>query len=153
MDPKVEDAHKRIEQVVAPYGYYLHAQGDENKLNLGFTELGLFALWVLLWGITEYAKGYISERAKLDAQRVLRQSKPQQRNLQEQIDSLVKDLRQFQSDISSDEQTYASAISTEELELQLKEIGFTQRGAQKAAADIQPVLNLVIVNVLTAEDR
>lgn len=152
MDPKVEDARKNIEYVLAPYGYYLHAQGEENKLKLGFTELGLFALWVLLWGITEYAKAYISERAKLDAQRALSQGKPEQKNLQEQIDNLVNNLRQLQSETKSDEQTDTSAISIEELELQLKEIGFTQRAAQKAAFDIHPVLNVVIVNVLTVED-
>jgi len=70
MNTSVDESRQKLEEVLAPYGYYFARKGRETELPLTFAEVGIFALGVLLWGVIEYLKSFIQEKAKVDVKRI-----------------------------------------------------------------------------------
>lgn len=152
MDTKASNAVKRLEDALAPYGYYLGESKEENTLRLTFVGLEVFALWVLVWGITEYAKGMISERAKQDANRLFSGGKPKEEDLRRQLDEVVGELRQLKERLQATEEILFHRIAEDHLIERFEEVGMSSRAAKQAAAEVRPILATEIAGLL-AEAR
>ena len=150
-DHDVADALKKLEDALAPYGYYFGEGKDENALRLTFVELGLFALEILVWGITEYAKGIISQRAKKDADRIFGGGKPKEEDLRRQLDEVVADLRHLKERLHATEEALLQQIGEDRLVALFQNLGMSSRGARQAAIAIRPVLATEVAGLLSKE--
>jgi alcohol dehydrogenase class IV len=140
MSDKATEARVRLEEILAPYGYYLEEKRQENQLRLAFTEVGLLAFAVLVWGVIEYAKGFISAKARSDADRLFRSEKPKEEELQRQFDEVMTELRHLKAQVNITEQLLLSKIKEDDVALMLQDLGFSRRAARRAAADVRPSL-------------
>lgn len=151
MDVKVDNAIRRLEDALSPYGYYLEDGKEENTLRLTFVELGVMALGVLVWGITEYAKGVISERAKKDANRIFSGGKPKEEDLRRQLNEVIGELRQLKERVHSSEAMLLYYIGEDRLIRLFEEMGMSSRAAKQAAVEIHPILTAEVAGLLVEE--
>jgi DNA-binding XRE family transcriptional regulator len=140
MDDAVQEAVTHIEDALAPHGYYLHPPDEQSKLKLGFTELGLFALGLLVWAGTEYLKSFLSEKGKIDANRIFGSQQQKEEELKAMLEELKEEVQQLKKRSDELDQITAIGISKQSLILTLQEIGLTERASIKICNDVcQPL--------------
>jgi hypothetical protein len=66
---------QKLEDTLAPYGYYVARKDTPDALPITFAELGLVVLGLLAWSATQYLKAFFEEMGKQDA-KLLSQATP-----------------------------------------------------------------------------
>jgi hypothetical protein len=139
MSETIEAARQNLEEALAPYGYYIARKEDETRLPIVFADLGLFALGLLAWGLVEYVKGLIQERARMDASRLFEDPDLGEEQLRQTLREVLHELREIKERVGT-EQLHESHISENDLVQQLVASGLSKRAARKAARELRPVL-------------
>ena len=141
MDDVVQETVTRIEDALAPHGYYLHPPDDQSKLKLGFTEMGLFALGLLIWTGTEYLKSFLAEKGKIDANRIFGTKQRTEVELKSILEELKDEVQRLKAQRDELDQVAARGINEQSLITLLKEIGLSERASFKICKDLREPLS------------
>lgn len=136
-----DEAQRRLENILAPYGYYFSRRDKEAELNLTFSDVGVFAVGVLLWGAIEYSKSFIQEKAKTDAQNLSSASQPKIELVQEKLDEVLFELKEVKAKIEIRESIQDFKISEEALDQYFQECGLSKRAASQLTSKLEFVLD------------
>ena len=149
-DHDVADALKKLEDALAPYGYYFGEGRGQNALRLTFVELGLF-IEILVGGSPSTPRGSFPQRAKKDADRIFGGGKPKEEDLRRQLDEVVADLRHLEERLHATEEALLQQIGEDRLVALFQNLGMSSRGARQAAIAIRPVLATEVAGLLSKE--
>jgi hypothetical protein len=136
-----DEARQRLEDILSPYGYYFSRRGKEAELNLTFSDVGVFAVGVLLWGAIEYSKSFIQEKAKTDAQNLSSVSQPKIELVQKKLDEVLLELKEVKEKVEVRESIQDFRISEEALDQYLQECGLSKRAARQLTSNLEFVLD------------
>ena len=136
MRDSIKETLCRIEDVLAPHGYYFHLNDEQSQLSFTFTEIGLFTLGLIIWTGTQYLKNFLSEKGKIDANRLFGANQHTEEELISMLNELrteVQGLKKHSEDLNT---IVASGISEQSLILMLREVGMTERASVKISRDV-----------------
>ena len=102
--------------------------------------MGLFALAVLAWGAVEYAKSFIQERAKVDAQRLSVNPSSDAEQLKQQLNEVLEELRYLRKKVDMQQNLYEFRLSEEELTAYLQNCGLSKRASGQLIQELRPLL-------------
>lgn len=136
----IEKAQQKLEELLAPYGYYFARKGDETRLPLTFADLGIVALTLLSWGAFEYLKAFIQEKGKVDAQDISGKDNLDEKYIRKIVHDTLHELLGIVQHLQVKQRLYEIEINSEALAQRLIELGMSKRTAQKAAIELKPVL-------------
>jgi alcohol dehydrogenase class IV len=147
-----DEARQKLEEILAPYGYYFSRRDRETELHLTFSDVGAFAVGMLLWGVIEYSKSFIQEKAKSDAQNLLGVSQPKIELVQQKLDEVLLELREVKAKAEFRKPLEEYKISEEALEQYLQECGLSKRAARQLTPNLEFVLNQQIKLLISGDE-